>query len=173
MRPKYCSMPVALRMRAPIKSGRTTTTRRLLATYIIPACACPSRSTSTCSNNPLARAPPAAAAPCNSNSDSGQTIRTPRTALSRYRAMGPDKTWSVSELPLPTLLPAKTSTEWTEGANIPNKLSVAGGLRMSTKPGPPGLCLPAVRRSRSPCCIRCPMWRGRARHPRCTLWPDS
>ena len=36
MCPKYCSMPVALRMRAPIKSGRTTTTRNLLATYIIP-----------------------------------------------------------------------------------------------------------------------------------------
>ena len=41
---------------------------------------------------------------------------------------------SVSELPP---LPAQTSTEWTEGANIPNKLNVAAGLRTS---GPPGLC---------------------------------
>ena len=103
MRPKPFDDSHTIHAGAYKAIDRTTTSSRLT---LYPACACPR---GTCSNSPLARA--AAAAPC--NSDSGLTFRTPRTAFSGCRAMTPDRV--ECKWPLPALLPARTSTECTEG----------------------------------------------------------
>ena len=105
----------------------------LLATYIIPRVRVPLAVDDHLLEQPIG----SSSSPRDSDSDSGLTIRTPRTEPSGCRvcrAMMPDRGWSVSEAPLP----AKTSMEWTEGPKMSNKLSVAAGLRTSTKPGASG-----------------------------------